>query len=112
MTPAAVTLTALAVALLVACGNDATAQAQEYCTLSAELDTLEGPPSEEQLSEIESLAPTEISEDVETLVEAVRQQDFDNPDVGDAEDRLIAWEDEHCAESQDDTAPETETAPS
>lgn len=73
--------------------------AEEYCSLSAELDAQEGPPSEEQLAEIEAAAPSEISEDVATLVEAVRNQSFDDPKVQEAESALLAWEEENCVES-------------
>lgn len=92
----------LSAVVLAGCSNGETVSGgQEYCSLSAELDAQEGPPSEEQLAEIEAAAPPEISEDVATLVEAVRNQSFDDPDVQEAESALLAWEQENCAESLD-----------
>lgn len=97
--------------LLVGCGNGETSSeeptevaqtandAQVYCSLSAELDAREGPPSEEQLAEIEAAAPPEIAEQVAILVEAVRSEDFSNPDIEEADAELLAWEDENCVES-------------
>lgn len=90
--------------------------AEQYCSLSAELDAQEGSPSEEQLAEIEAVAPDEIADHVATLAEAVRSQDFTSPEVGEAESALLAWEEENCVDSLEvepgpEGAEETEPAP-
>ena len=99
-------VTASTALLLAGCGGDAdqtaelaqdATQAETYCNLSAELDAQDTAPSEEQLSEIEDVAPPEIAEDVATLVEAVRNQDFESDAATQAEENLREWEAENCA---------------
>lgn len=90
---------ALTAVALAGCGMGATTtSAQEYCALSADLDAQTEPPSEEQLADIQAAAPAEIADDVATLAEAVRNQDLGGPDTAEAEQSLLAWEQENCAE--------------
>jgi nitrous oxide reductase accessory protein NosL len=110
---------ALSAALLVACGGaedsaspQTTEVAQEadaveqYCSMSAELDAQDTPPTDEQLADIEAAAPAEIAEEVATLAEAVRTEDYDAPEAQEAEATLVAWEAENCVQDLDAGATE------
>lgn len=100
---------ALTAVLLIGCGGETTSApteaatptsaADHYCTLSAELDNQDTAPTEEQLAEIEAAAPPEIAEDVAALVAAVRTENFDDPELQQAEQRLLAYEEDNCTES-------------
>ena len=95
---------ALALAMTGACADDAdnddvaaeSGSAEEYCTMSAELDAADAPPSEEQLEEIVDVAPAEIKDDVQTLADAIREEDFEAEAAQEADRNLQEWEAEHC----------------
>ena len=74
---------------------------EEYCDMAAELDALDGTPSDEQLDEIVELAPEEIKDDVETLARSVKEQDFDDPETEAAGNRVEEWEADNCPERDD-----------
>lgn len=108
-------LAAALIALALAGCTDDTSSEQppevaQYCALSAELDAQEEPPSEEQLEQIEVVAPPEIADDVATLVEAVRTQDFSDPDVEAAERSLLAWEEANCPDAGETEGPAADGA--
>lgn len=98
-----------------AVGDDApqgeTASAEEFCAASAELDSGDGPPTAEQFEELKTLAPDEISADVELAADAFIEADGDFgaamavDGVEDAIGALEEWEGENC-ESDFVVAPE------
>ena len=104
---------ALALALSGACAADDTdnddvaaesGSVEEYCDMSAELDAAGAPPSEEQLEEIVDVAPDEIKDDVRTLADAIREEDFEAEAAQEADRNLQEWEEEHCDRPADDGA--------
>lgn len=86
--------------------------ATEYCEFAAELDAAGETPSQADLDRIVELAPDEIKADVETLAEGVAEENFDDPDVQAAGERLEAWEDDNCPEDESDTGGGTSTSTS
>ncbi len=95
-------LVAVGVVLVGACGGDDDSGSTElsaYCELSAELQEIEGTPTDAQLAEIERLAPEEIADDVAVLADAVREGTgalFGTPEVQAAEERITEFEMEEC----------------
>ena len=100
------TTTVLAVS---GCGDDdggGDGDLEAYCELSASQDDAVDLPSGEVLDEFVDTAPPEIRDDVETLVDAIRDIDSDNPeeflvlledeDVVQAGERIDAFEAENC----------------
>jgi uncharacterized cupredoxin-like copper-binding protein len=86
---------------------------EEYCTIAAELDEQEDFPSAEQLDEIQAAAPEEISDEIDTVVEAFRANSedpfvvFDDPVVGEAFGPIEDFEAEHCGlHSEDEDEPD------
>lgn len=126
---AAATIGVFAVA---ACGNDAeettttttsTTEAEQtdeaalaYCERSAELDEQEGPPTPEQLQGLSEVAPEEIKEDVDLVVERFGEKGinaFGDPDVNQAIGRVEDWESDNCpgAADEEEEEEEEEAAP-
>ena len=57
------------------CGDDSgCGDVAAYCDKSAELDAADGLPSDADLDEIKDLAPSEISDQVDVLVDAFRDE--------------------------------------
>lgn len=106
---------ALALAFTGACGDngeientaDGSGSAQEYCAMSAELDAADAPPTDEQLDEIVEVAPAEIKDDVRTLADAIREEDFEAEAAQEADQNLQAWEAQNCAGPGGGTDPNT-----
>ncbi len=124
---AVATLGILAVA---ACGDDteettttttSTTEAEQtdeaalaYCERSAQLDEQEGPPTPEQLQGLSEVAPEEIKEDVDLVVEKFGEQGmnaFGDPEVNQAIGRVEDWEKDNCPGAGDDEEEEEEAAP-
>lgn len=78
--------------------------AQEYCALSAELDSRQEAPSAEDLDRIVKIAPEEIKDDAEMLAGAIKAGEQESKEATAAADRLEAWEDENCEEDAGDNA--------
>ncbi len=101
-------------------GQRASGDAQRYCELSEQLDAageeffapLGENPTPEQvravterfvaanagtLDELVRVAPSAIARDVRTFTDAFRAADRDNPAAQQAEERVMAWEEENCA---------------
>jgi len=88
---------------LVACGDDGGGDVTAYCDLSAELDTQESFPTDEQLDEIASLAPDEISEEADTVVETFKAEGeagFEDPAVQEAFVSIEEYEAENCDQAE------------
>ena len=77
-------------------GADEGDSAQEYCEFSAELDTRQGVPSEEDFDRIVEVAPEEIKDDVETLVGEIQAGNQESEEAQAAAARLEAWEEDNC----------------
>ncbi|MBW3576017.1 MAG: hypothetical protein KY450_14490 [Actinobacteria bacterium] len=87
-----------------------------YCEASAELDEQEGPPTPEQLQGLSEVAPDEIKEDVDLVVEKLGEQGmnaFGDPEVTEAIGRVEDWEADNCPgaaageEEEEEAAPQT-----
>lgn len=114
-----VAVAAVGILAVAACGDDAedtgttttttttsTTEAEQpdeealaYCERSAELDEAGGPPNEQQIRELNELAPPEIRPDVELFGERFIQEGvnaFGDPEVAEAVDRVEQWEQENC----------------
>jgi hypothetical protein len=105
---------------MVACSDDDGGDdVQAYCDFSASLDQV-GEPTSEQYDEIASLAPSEISDQVELVVDDLNEADSDAEDVPDFGDDFLdslddieAFEAENCgdggttADTSDDTSDDT-----
>ncbi len=80
----------------------------EYCAASAALDESEEAPTPEQFEELRTLAPDEISEEADIVVDALIASDFDfgttfaDPEVSAAVERIEAFEVESCGASPDE----------
>jgi hypothetical protein len=102
---------ALAASLLLgACGDDddeaaatdtspTDGGAQAFCEMTASFDEQDGPPTEEQLAELESISPEVIAEDVGLIaarVGEVGEAAFGEPEVGRSISAIETWEAENC----------------
>lgn len=118
---------------LAACGNDAdettttttssttTTEAEQpdeaalaYCERAAELDEQEGPPTPEQLQGLSEVAPEDIKEDIDLVVEKFGESGinaFGDPEVNQAIGRVEEWESENCPDAGGDEEEEEEAAP-
>lgn len=113
----------------VACGDDddtaagddeaASASVDEYCSLMEELDSQDGPPTEEQLTRGKDLAPDAIAEDFEAVADAFIEADgdigriFSDPDMEVRFERMEEHDAEVCGfepEEGDEEEPDTEAA--
>lgn len=66
---------AMIVLLAAGCGDDSGGgDVAAYCDKSAELDAADGLPSDADLDEIKELAPSEISDQVDVLVDAFQDE--------------------------------------
>lgn len=106
---------ALAAALLLvltACGDDGGDADSEnsgdmvaaYCDFVAELDDQESLPSDEQLDQLDELAPEEIAEEIAVASNGIKEkgtQAFGDPEVNRAFESIEAYEEEHCPQSED-----------
>jgi hypothetical protein len=81
----------------------------EYCAAVAEIDQQEDFPSIDQLEELRTLAPAEISAEINTVADimiaaiesgAGVESTFDDPAVGDAFESIDAFESENCGEEE------------
>lgn len=92
-----------------ACGNDdsrssgaaASGNVQAYCRIAAEVDSLDGLPSDQQLDRLLETAPAAIRDDVTYLVARLRgdinpDEVFGDPEVVKRFQRTDAWEGDHC----------------
>lgn len=81
-------------------GGEATGAAADdgarYCELAAELESGDSEPTDEQLDELVAAAPEEIRSDVETFTAAIRTHEMEAEGVAEAEERILAWEEENC----------------
>ena len=87
----------------VACGDDGGDDVAAYCDLSAELDAQGTVPSLEQLDEIASLAPDEISDEVDTVVEIFKAEGeaaFSDPELEEAFVSIDEFEAENCDQAE------------
>lgn len=110
-----------AFALLVAgCGDDEDGgDLAAYCDLTASFDDQESFPSDDQLDEVEDVAPEEIRDDVETFADAIREVDeddpaaasalFDDEEVVTALGNIEQFEAENCDTDSDDGTGDDDT---
>ena len=88
---------------------------EEYCAIATELDEQEDFPSPEQLETIRAAAPEEISDDINTVVEAFLANPddpfaaFEDPEVEAAFEPIEAFEAEHCGLHGDDEGDDEES---
>jgi len=81
---------------------------EEYCAIAIELDQQEDFPSPEQLEEIRAAAPEEISDEIDTVVEAFQANEddpfavFEDPAIEEAFGPIEAFEAERCGLSGDE----------
>lgn len=94
-----------------------------YCVMSQEMGAQQGQASEEELAELQNIAPPEIREAVSTAIEAELNGNGESDEVAEARAEIEAWEAENCdrdeVEAPDDNEqpgqvggvepPETET---
>ena len=94
-----------------------------YCVMSQEMGAQQGRATEEELAQLENIAPPEIRDAVSTAVEAELAGNADSDEAAGARAEIVAWEAENCdaaeAEAPDDNEqpgqiggvepPETET---
>ena len=98
-------LAAVAVALLVAAGcgdDDGGDDVAAYCDFSAQLDAADETPSDEDLDRIAELAPSEISDEVQTVVDEFKasgEEAFVDESVVEAFETIEAYEAENCDEA-------------
>lgn len=100
---------------LVACGDDDNeGDLAAYCDLVEELDAQEDFPTDEQLNELQDVAPAEIDDEVDLVAERFKEVNdnpedaqavFEDPEVEEAFSTIEAYEDENCPEPE----PATET---
>lgn len=91
--------------LLAGCGDDSggatedadAVSASAYCDQVEVLESQDSEPTEEQLAALEQAAPEEIRADVERFNDAIRSHDMEAEGVAEAEERILAWEEENCA---------------
>jgi hypothetical protein len=105
-------------ALLGACGDDdgngdgdgdgdeeAAASTEAYCAMTEELSETDDMPSPAELEQLAAVAPPEIRDDVEAVVDAlggIEDEDegaaviLEQPDLIDRFERIEAFEAEHC----------------
>jgi len=84
---------------LIACGDDGGGDVTAYCDLSAELEAQGGIPTDEQFDEIASLAPDEISDQTDTVVETFKADGaaaLEDPAVEEAFVSIEEFEAENC----------------
>lgn len=96
ITVAALSLAALF--LLAACGDDGgseSASADEYCRLSAQLNQSQTVPTDDELDALVEAAPSEIRDDVETLVESIAEGE-PLEGIAEAEANVTRFEEENC----------------
>jgi uncharacterized cupredoxin-like copper-binding protein len=81
---------------------------EEYCTIAIQLDEQEDFPTTEQLESIRAAAPEEISDAIDTVVDAFQAAGddpfaaFENPEVEAAFDVIEPFEAEHCGLHSDE----------
>ena len=99
-------------------GEAAGAETDEYCALVEEMDSGDGPPTNEQLEEIKELAPEAVAEDTEFVADAFIEADgdfgkvFSDPEVEAALGRLEEHDAEVCGfETPENEEDEPETEP-
>lgn len=105
----------------VACGDDddtASGDVKEYCAFVEELDSQDGPPTNEQLVEIQELAPDAVKDDTVMVAEAFIAADgdfgavFSDPEIEEAFGRMEAHDAEVCGfETGEDDEEEPDTEP-
>ena len=93
---------------LTACGGDddgGGGSVQAYCDLSNAGDGREDFPSDDELDEIADAAPDEIDDDIELVVDRIKEANddpesaeevFDDPEVTEALENIEAFETENC----------------
>ena len=94
----------VAVAGLAACGGSDKKRAgdvQAYCKLVAKIDAAGGPPTDAQLDDLLTTAPSQISDDVKLFVTRLRAADdpnsiFDDPQVAAAMKRGDSFKKKNC----------------
>jgi uncharacterized cupredoxin-like copper-binding protein len=91
---------------------------QEYCDFVAELDSQDGPPSEEQLLELKEIRPDAVGEDTDMVVDAFVAAEgdigavFSDPAVEEAFGRMEAHDAENCGfETEEGEEEEAATEP-
>jgi hypothetical protein len=102
-----------ALALIAAgCGDDDDSDGDlaAYCAMSDDLDAQASFPTDEQLDDLADVAPSEIKDDVETFIDAIKDLDdpndqqqvealFNDPEVVEAVENVERFENENCAET-------------
>lgn len=71
------------------CSDDGGGDVQAYCDFSASLDD-EAEPTQEQYDEIKSLAPSEISDEVDLVVNDIEEVGPDAEEIPDFSDEFFA----------------------
>jgi uncharacterized cupredoxin-like copper-binding protein len=83
-------------------GEAASAEAEEYCAAVEELDSQDGPPTEEQLLELKEIRPDDIGEEVDMIADAFIAAEgnmgevFSDPEIEEAFGRMEAYDAETC----------------
>lgn len=107
---------AAAMLVLAGCGDDddgGEGSIEAYCRLSAESETSTDFPTAEQFAEFRAAAPSEIRDDVDTLIDAFQDIDasedpsalfqlFEDPEVAEAIENLEEFDAEHCQTGADE----------
>ena len=96
----------------VGCGDDdddeTAASVKEYCEFSASLDEGDDLPTDDQLDELGDLAPEEIADAVEVVVDTVKEkgadafEDEDDEEFFGAIDEIEAYEERECGREDPD----------
>jgi hypothetical protein len=89
---------------LAGCGDDDDGgDLAAYCTASAELDAQESFPTDEQLDEIAELAPDEISDEVDTVVELLKEEGeaaYQGEEIEDLFAPIVDFDTENCTSTE------------
>lgn len=101
----ALVMVAASTLLLAACSGDGddgdavsgAGDAAAYCDLVQVLDSQDSHPTQEQFDQLVAAAPGEIRADVELFTEAIANDDMEAEGVGEAEARMLEWEEQNCA---------------
>jgi hypothetical protein len=95
-------------------GADGGGDVQAYCEFSKSLDDQEDFPTNDQLDELSDLAPAEIADDINFVVDRFKDADsdeqamiemFDDPDVTERVENIEAFEERECG--RDETGGDT-----
>jgi hypothetical protein len=99
-------------AVLTACGDDGGGSVAAYCDIADELNAQEGDPTDEQLDQVASAAPSEIKSEVKTIVDAIKSDDeaaFEDEDLLAAGEKITTFTDENCGNGDADAEADSDS---